>query len=72
MYPVFMQAVTILFVAILALAVAWETWHLINWGMTMWEAHGDGSLSAYLRNHAYTYVHHVFGDLGWEAVEVIT
>jgi len=29
--------------ALLATAVAWQTWHLVDWGITMYQAHGDGS-----------------------------
>ncbi|MDD2532069.1 hypothetical protein SDC9_103464 [bioreactor metagenome] len=52
--------------ALLATAVAWQTWHLVDGGITMYQAHGDGSLASYLRHHAYVYVRWFFGtDFGW-------
>lgn len=53
-------------VLILAAAVAWQTWHLVDWGITLYHAGGDGSVSSYLRHHAYVYVKWFFGtDFGW-------
>ena len=56
----------LVFVAILAVAVIWEANHLIDWTITLYNAHGDGSLVSYLRFHAYTYMDWLFGDVfGW-------
>ena len=60
------QLAALVFVAILAVAVIWEANHLIDWTITLYNAHGDGSLVSYLRFHAYTYMDWLFGDVfGW-------
>lgn len=53
-------------VILIAAVVLWQTWHLIDWTMTLYEASGNGTVSSYLRHHAYTYVEWFFGtDFGW-------
>lgn len=53
-------------IILLAVAVLWQTVHLIEWCGVLYDAYGDGTVASYLRMHAYTYVTHIFGDsLGW-------
>lgn len=60
------QIAAFLCVIVLMVAVIWEANHLIDWTMTLYEAHGNGTLSSYLRFHAYTYMDWLFGDVfGW-------
>jgi hypothetical protein len=55
-----------LLVVILSVAVLWQTLHIIDWCWMLYTSYGDGTLSGYLRMHAYTYVSHIFGDShGW-------
>lgn len=51
--------------AILFVAVTWETVHVVDWCITLFERAGDGTAAGYLRMHAYTYITFVFGDVGW-------
>lgn len=57
----------ILTVLLLAVAVIWQTVHLIEWCGVLFEGYGDGTVAGYLRMHAYTYITHVFGEsaFGW-------
>ena len=60
------QAAALIVLAVLFVAVLWEANHLMEWAGSLWAAHGDGSVSSYLRYHAYTYVTWFFGtDFGW-------
>lgn len=54
-------------IILLAIAMLWETAHLVDWCRTLYEAYGDGTVAGYLRMHAYTYVTYVFGEgtFGW-------
>jgi hypothetical protein len=53
-------------VILLAIAVIWQTVHLIEWCGILYDAYGGGTVASYLRMHAYTYVTHIFGDsFGW-------
>ena len=56
------QAVWCIVLAFLALAVLWETRHLIQWAIDL---HSGDALQL-LREHACTYVEWFFGtDFGW-------
>ena len=68
---VLLSIATAFITILLCIAVAWQTFHLIEWAVTLWDAHGNGDVAAYLRQHADTYLKHVFGDLfDWNAEEV--
>ncbi len=57
------QALWVLVLAIIALAVLWETQHLIDWAVNL----NSGDAAHLLREHAYTYVKWFFGtDFGWK------
>ena len=57
------RAAMVLITLILLTAVTWETYHLIDWMMKLYELNGDGTLASYLRIHAKTYVDHIFGGM---------
>ena len=57
------RAASYIVFAVLFLAVAWQSLHLLDWVSTLWDAHAGDGIAAYLRQHAYTYTEHVFGDL---------
>lgn len=56
------KIVTGLLIALLIVAVLWQTIHIIEWCADLYALYGDDTLSGYLRMHAYTYVSHIFGE----------
>lgn len=66
MIRVVLRLLPLVVVALLSAAVLWQTWHLLDWAHTLYVASGDGSVSGYLRWHAYVYVEWFFDtDFGW-------
>ena len=56
------RAALLIVAGLVLVAVVWQTWHVIDWAYTLYEAEGDGSLASYLRWHAKTYVDYIFGQ----------
>ena len=58
-HPIISWAATVIVAAVLFVALAWQTLHMLDWWATLWTEHSNGSLAAYLRIHADTYMSHL-------------